>query len=219
MIQLLYMDIRYLDSEEKCREILDYLSDERRKKALRFVHEEPKKQRLAAGYLLERCFQENGIKPPYSYGKSEGGKPYLLHHPEVEFCITHSGPHVFVAVSEQMIGVDVECMEHVPEEKRCLKIADRFFTEEDKKFIEDGGREGFLKVWTFKEAVAKGLDIPLVEVMKNTDVTMLSEHIARLEKDGVMVTICSLSERICGNFKVKKFFVDRETECVRMNLV
>ncbi|MCR5668490.1 MAG: 4'-phosphopantetheinyl transferase superfamily protein [Lachnospiraceae bacterium] len=219
MIQLLYMDTRELDTEEKCQEVADSLSEERREKALRFVHEEPRKQRLAAGYLLERYLKESGVEPPYHYGKSDGGKPYLLKHPDIEFCISHSGPHVFVAVAEQMVGLDVECLDRVPPKKKCLAIAERFFTEEDKDFIEDGDREAFLKVWTFKEAVAKGLDIPLVEVMKNTDVTMLSEHIARLEKDGVMVTLCSLSERMCGDFKVKKFFIDRETQCVRMNLV
>jgi len=219
MIQLFYMDTREIDTEEKYQWIMDSLSEERRKKAERFAHREPRLQRMAAGFLLENYLADRGIEGPYCYGKSDGGKPYLLGHSEIEFCITHSGPHVFVATSDQMIGVDVELLERVPKERRCLAIAKRFFTEIDYNYIQRGGREAFLKVWTFKEAVAKGLDIPLTEVMKNTDVGMLTEHVIVLEKDGIMVTLCSLAESIDSDFKVIKFSVDRSSQCVRMNLV
>ena len=219
MIQLFYMDTREIDTEEKYQTILDSLSEERREKALRFTHKEPRLQRMAAGFLLENYLEDRGISGPYCYGKSAGGKPYLLEHTDVEFCITHSGPHVFVATGDQMIGVDVERFDRVPKEPKCLAIAERFFTEEDREYIEEGGREAFLEVWTFKEAVAKGLDIPLSEVMRNTDVNMLQEHVVRLEKDGVMVTLCSLAETIDDDFQVEKFSVDRSRECVRMNLV
>ncbi|MCQ2456481.1 MAG: 4'-phosphopantetheinyl transferase superfamily protein [Clostridia bacterium] len=91
----------------------------------------------------------------------ENGKPSIpgsgLH-----FNLSHSDEKVLCAVSDRPVGCDVEKIEEID-----IKIAKRFFTEEEYKIIavSDDSQTEFYRIWTMKESFSKaiglGLKLPL----------------------------------------------------------
>ena len=80
--------------------------------------------------------------------KDEKGKPYLPEHPFLKISISHRGPYLAVAFSEQEIGVDIEYLN-----VNLVKGKAYFMNEEeqDTSFSE----EEHLMIWCAKEALYK----------------------------------------------------------------
>ncbi|MFC6652703.1 4'-phosphopantetheinyl transferase family protein [Paenibacillus rhizoplanae] len=98
--------------------------------------------------------------------RDEYGKPFLLSPPiNLKFNISHSGDWVVVAIDSMEIGIDIEQIITMN-----LEIAERFFAQEEYKYIakqssQEQKNEQFFRIWTMKESyikrVGRGLDIPL----------------------------------------------------------
>ena len=89
----------------------------------------------------------------YIYGRN--GKPYLRDYP-FYFNLSHSGEYVFCAISDHEVGVDIQKLGPVDEER----IAGRFFTEEECQILADCSdfierRKLFYRMWVRKEAYGK----------------------------------------------------------------
>ena len=100
--------------------------------------------------------------------KEPKGKPYFADMPlkngkplsEIHFSISHSGDWWGCLMADETIGFDLEvCRENVNYEK----IAQRFFTEEERDWILSVGLEAFFDVWVRKEAFVKYLGSGLGE--------------------------------------------------------
>ncbi len=85
------------------------------------------------------------------------GKPYITDK-NIEFSITHTGPVWGCAFSNNECGLDfqrvVDC--------NFLKIADRYFLQDEIKYIHDNiaqqkGLDAFFNVWVRKEAFGKAI--------------------------------------------------------------
>lgn len=94
---------------------------------------------------------------------NEFGKPYIAAHPEWQFNISHADGMLAIAISNTGVGVDVERIRNAD-----LKIARRFFTEQENKYIEVAKcdiEKRFFEIWTKKEAyvkwIGKGLNMSL----------------------------------------------------------
>lgn len=111
-------------------------------------------RRFTVRELLAEMTEEN-YPLSLNYGYGAHGKPYLKDIP-VQFSISHSGTYVLCAVSEREIGADLQKME---EGKRLHQIAERFFSDEEKRFLADCAGEdlvkNFYQLWTKKEALGK----------------------------------------------------------------
>lgn len=81
--------------------------------------------------------------------KSVNDKPYFKDYPDIRFSISHSGNLVVLAMSETEVGIDIE--EIKP--RNFEAVVNRHFSEDEKKEAAD--LEGFLRVWTRKEAYLK----------------------------------------------------------------
>ena len=85
--------------------------------------------------------------------RSEKGKPYLKWHlesqPFVGISVTHSEDIWMCMVSEGNCGIDFQYARSLDEQK----VAERFFTEEEKKYMAGGG--SFYDVWVRREALGK----------------------------------------------------------------
>lgn len=112
------------------------------------------------------------------------GKPYFENR-KIYFSISHSNGSVAVAVSdEDEIGIDIETAD-IPSDK-AIKLAKRFFKDNESELCPDG----FLRVWTKKEAAAKLWGIPLAEYLgdiKDDGKVFFSEF----EFGGSPVTVCT----------------------------
>jgi 4'-phosphopantetheinyl transferase len=121
---------------------------------------------LCGGLLLEYVLKEQGndlLLRDIQVG--DNGKPYFADMAEFQFNISHSGTKVFLAVSENNIGCDVEFIRDIN-----MKIADRYFSENERLYIKNAQNEAeqkerFFDLWTLKESFLKvrgaGLSLPL----------------------------------------------------------
>ena len=103
--------------------------------------------RVLLGYILKKYHGKDSFS--YYYGKN--GKPYLKNG-DVFFSISHSGKYVICCISESEIGCDVQTVE-----KYNPRIAERFFTESEKLFLQksENPSEDFTRLWAMKESVLK----------------------------------------------------------------
>lgn len=116
---------------------------------------------FAVGRLITRevISQIYGIKPSeVSIQIEELGRPRLEYPCGLGVSISHSGPFVALALSlDGECGVDIESSNALP---ACLPIHDRFFSTQEKLWLEGAGNhldkgQRFLRLWTRKEAYLK----------------------------------------------------------------
>ena len=92
--------------------------------------------------------------------------------------ISHSGRLVYVAVADVPVGIDVEEIARI-RPKQVKRLADsHFFTEEERKRLRVANVEGFLRVWTMKEAMTKLTGVPLAKMLGSVD------YYAIMDRDG-----------------------------------
>lgn len=93
--------------------------------------------------------------------RTDRGKPYFPHAPQLRFSISHSGRYWACAVAEQAVGFDLQQKERprkeTPEEMllRHKKMAHRFFHPREAEFVDRDCANHFLTVWTAREAYVK----------------------------------------------------------------
>lgn len=144
-----------LNDEKVFARLYNAVSEERRRKADRFVQKRDKMLSIAAEILLKRALSDCGIED-FSLRYGEHGKPYLADN-AVYFNLSHSENTVICAVSEREIGVDAERVGEVD-----LEIARRFFHRDEFALLENlptsmEKRDMFFRLWTLKESFVKAL--------------------------------------------------------------
>ena len=138
----------------------------RREKVDRLRSPAAKRCSLAAGLLLRQALEAAGVAPEdMELSEGEHGKPFLLRRPDVQFSLSHSGDRVMCVTADRPVGCDVQATA-----PRDLRLARRFFTEEECRFIfaqesEAARYAAFFRVWTLKESFLKcvglGLAFPM----------------------------------------------------------
>lgn len=207
-----------LNDEKVFKRLYNAVSEERRRKADRFVQKRDKMLSIGAEILLKRALFDCGIED-FSLKYGESGKPYLADN-AVFFNLSHSENTVICAVSEREIGVDAEKVGEVD-----LEIARRFFHRDEFELLEnlptnEEKREMFFRLWTLKEsfvkALGKGILTPLDsfcielgkgEISVRQNVTSHKYFFKEYELgDGFKYSACGL----CGEFEDKVRFVELE---------
>ena len=105
--------------------------------------------------------------------RTDKGKPYFREIP-VRFSVSHTGDLWVCLISDgsDPVGVDIQMIR----ETRQEKVADRYFTADEKEYLQCHGTDGFFRIWTRKEAYAKytgiGLTKELAEIstLNNSEV-------------------------------------------------
>ena len=141
-------DVSGFFTEEGLKTLLPLVSEERRKKAERFLKIEDKIRCLYAEILLKKVHPDMTDK---GFLTDENGKPYIPGG--APFSISHSGKYVAVMVGEG--GIDIQRMKDVNDGvvKRTLSESEiEFFSAAEDK------TDAFFKLWTLKESVAKKVD-------------------------------------------------------------
>lgn len=102
--------------------------------------------------VLEMYCISEGIEPVKAEEimETEKGKPYAAGK-NIYFSVSHSGILWSCAVSDRDVGLDIQIAEgHMTE-----KISERYFSEEERHYVDLWGTEGFYSLWTMKEAYCK----------------------------------------------------------------
>ncbi len=150
------------------------------------------KESLCALLLLAELLERANIPSrDLILDRHESGKPRFKNS-KIEFSLSHSHGYAAAAISDESnVGIDVEAAEISPE--KADKLAKRFFTEDEKQFIE-ADTDSFLRLWTRKEAYAKMLGTPLSELIanekKNPDNKRDNAYFCELSTDGSPLTVC-----------------------------
>ncbi len=163
-ISVLYVDLAPHAAREA--EAFAWLNDEERDRWGRYLHEGPRRRfalcRAALRAVL--CGRLGCANEQLTFGAFEFGKPYAVLHGEmapVSFNVSHSGDHGLIALAaEGWVGVDVEervarrniddLIETVlsPDERAELELSDERLR-----------LDGFLRLWTIKESLAKAVGL------------------------------------------------------------
>ena len=167
------MVIRILEVENagdfgKYEKFLSMISNERSERIERIKSVEAKTVCLMAEVLLRREIGKAlGMKEKdiiFSY--TEEGKPFI-ENADYHFSISHTKNVIVFVDSKSPVGIDIEGINEPEKSKRRLRVAKRFFTEEEYERVKNAScnNEEFCRIWTMKEAYVKmkgqGLKIPL----------------------------------------------------------
>ncbi|SFP65130.1 4'-phosphopantetheinyl transferase [Butyrivibrio proteoclasticus] len=203
MNRIYIVDINCISDNNVYEYWYDQMSPERKKKIDSFKPQKNKLLSLAAGILLKKALETEGI---YSYEIIEkgAGKPYIKGRSDVFFNLSHSGERAIIAVSDNEIGIDIQKKSHF--EPGLVK---RVFTESEIMQVEHLGGDMdilYTALWTAKESImkyyGKGLSMePLnieLDVRSGSDLFYTKElYLIRKEISDYQVTICTT----CAGFK------------------
>lgn len=183
----------HLLSERVFKNAITLVSEQRADKINNYKNAKSRVESLGATLALEKLLEACDISKPFSYCYSQNGKPSLLNENGPYISLTHSDLYSAAVVSNVPVGIDIEKVKDYNQ-----KIVDRFFTQEDKLRIqltdETHKNEIFFKMWTFKEAIAKALDIPVANILDKISYGQ-NEYEGRYFKcdhafmDGMIITI------------------------------
>jgi 4'-phosphopantetheinyl transferase len=142
--------------------VAGYLTAEERDRAAGYKLPRVREQFVAGRGVLRAVLAGYLGTPPraLAIGVDVHGKPVLTTHATLHFNVSHSAGAGLIAVSAVPVGVDLEPVRPI---ENAGGLVERFFADEERAAyaaLTDGARPGgFLRGWTCKEAVLKGIGI------------------------------------------------------------
>ena len=110
--------------------------------------------------------------------RDEKGKPYFPGL-DVFFSVSHSGNWWACLMAQDPVGLDIE----IPGKSRnFIKIAERFFTEEECEYVKRNGTDRFIDMWVRKEAFVKYLGTGISEGLSSFSVLKNGEFLSCIDK-------------------------------------
>lgn len=195
-MKLYRINIHNFDDPLQNKRLLELVGTERRKKVIRYRMPDDRKRSLAAGLIIQKILNENGLSED-SLKYSENGKPLA---DNLFFNVSHAGDYVVGVSSDREVGCDIEKIVDAP-----LGVSDRFFHLKEAEYIrsaEDKNR-AFFTLWTLKESYMKmtgrGMSLPLdsFEVVPTAEGFVLGKSSERpcffetMEFDGYIFSVSS----------------------------
>ena len=138
-------------SEAEVHRMLPLVDEQRRTEALRYKHLFGQFACLKSWLMLKELLKPLGIND-LKMDFNEHGKPYLTHHPEVYFNLSHCKNGIAVVVDFSPVGIDIESFR-----KDNLALVRKTMSPAEAEWIRTSSDpvEAFTQFWTKKEAVVK----------------------------------------------------------------
>ena len=140
-----------LVTEAEVQRMLSLVDEQRRKEALCYKHLFGQFTCLKSWLMLKELLDPLGIID-MEMRHNEYGKPFLVHHPNVHFNLSHCKNGIVVAVDNSPIGIDIESFRHAND------ALIRHTMNDDELAIIQSAQDpniAFTSLWTQKEAVLK----------------------------------------------------------------
>lgn len=155
--------------------------------------------------LIKDCLTEYGVRD-FKLLRTPKGKPYVelcamnseeadgpadIQPSDIHLSVSHSGDLFLCIIAEKPVGIDIQERKG----KNQDKIAERYFSEDEKEYVKANGETGFFTVWTRKEAYSKLTGEGLAEIIRGTDVLSRKdvEFTDFQPEDGVWCSYCMKS--------------------------
>ncbi|WP_295640407.1 4'-phosphopantetheinyl transferase superfamily protein [uncultured Methylibium sp.] len=137
------------------------LSPAERARAERFRQDRDRRRYLASHAALRQLLAQHLGESAAGLRFDEGrhGKPRLVDHPDCHFNLSHSGELALIGIgSSAEIGVDIETLVPMPDAEALARLHYTVAEQESLGSLSAAARdEGFLRLWTRKEACLKAL--------------------------------------------------------------
>ena len=174
--------------------LLQYVSDERRKKVLSYRFKEDRKLSLYVELLSRLLLSSISSKhyDNFTFKVMEYGKPIVVGNDGFHISLSHTRMCVAVCVSKLcQVGIDVEKINDAP-----IDIIKTCFSQNEIDAILRGGIEGlnerFYKMWTCKEAYLKQIGCGLVDGMELKSIFDINDELfSTWSIDGYQFACCS----------------------------
>ena len=138
-------------SEAEVQRMLPLVDEQRRKEALRYKHLFGQFTCLKSWLMLKELLKPLGITD-LKMDFNEHGKPFLPHHRDVHFNLSHCKNGIAVVVDFSPVGIDIESFR-----KDNIALVSRTMNPAEAEWIRSSSNpvETFTQFWTQKEAVVK----------------------------------------------------------------
>jgi len=166
MVRTYVMNIGQLEEETVFQAALSSVSSYRRQKIAALKNGKDRCRSLGASLALNAALQFYGLdERSMEYVLGDQGKPMFRDCPELHFSLSHSGDYAICSMGGREIGSDIERVR-----SGKLRVADRFFAEEEKAWLYQAGlleeqESRMFRLWTMKESFLKvtglGMSLPL----------------------------------------------------------
>lgn len=138
-------------TEAEVRRMLPLVDESRRNEALRYKHLFGQYACLKSWLMLQELLNPLGIND-LEMSHNEHGKPFLAHHPDVHFNLSHCKNGIAVAVDNAPIGIDIESFRTADDALVRKTMNDSEIATIN---ASDYPTATFIALWTQKEAVLK----------------------------------------------------------------
>lgn len=140
-----------LVTEAEVQRMLSLVDEQRRKEALCYKHLFGQFTCLKSWLMLKELLDPLGIID-MEMRHNEYGKPFLVHHPNVHFNLSHCKNGIAVVVDFSPVGIDIERFR-----KSDLALLKKTMNPFEAEWIRSSAEpvEAFTQYWTKKEAVVK----------------------------------------------------------------
>ena len=165
-------------TEAEVQRMLPLVDEQRRNEALRYKHLFGQFACLKSWLMLKELLKPLGVND-LETSQNEHGKPYLVHHPNVHFNLSHCKNGIAVVVDLSPVGMDIESFR-----KDNLALVKKTMNPAEAEWIRSSANpvEAFTQYWTKKEAVVKlrgtGLTDDLYRILDG-DGYRLETHVNR----------------------------------------
>ena len=131
MVRTYIINIRQLEEETVFQAVLPSVSSYRRQKIAALRNGKDRCRSLGASLALNAALQLYGLNEgAMEFDLGDQGKPVLRDHPDLHFSLSHAGDYAICSMGAQEIGNDIERVR-----PGKLRVADRFFAEEEKAWL------------------------------------------------------------------------------------
>lgn len=151
MMEYYLKNVASLPDPKEDNTVLEGIPDWRCNYILKYMRPCDRKRSLGVWLLLEDALKRHGFSAD-NVTVGENGKPECK---GIHFNVSHSGDFALCAVSDTLVGCDVEKVTDAP-----MEIAERYFSEKECRYIEDATcveekNRRFFRLWTMKESYVK----------------------------------------------------------------
>ena len=138
-------------TEAEVQRMLPLVDEQRRTEALRYKHLFGQFACLKSWLMLKELLKPLGVNN-LEMGQNEHGKPYLIHHTNVHFNLSHCKNGIAVVVDFSPVGIDIEYFR-----RSNLALVRKTMNPFEAEWIRSSANpvEAFTQYWTKKEAVVK----------------------------------------------------------------
>jgi len=138
-------------TEAEVQRMLPMVTQQRRDEALRYKHLFGQFACLKSWLMLQDLLKPLGIND-LEFAFNEHDKPYLKHHPEVHFNLSHCKKGIAAVVDYAPVGIDIESFR-----RDNITLVRKTMNQAEAEWIRSSSNpiEAFTQFWTKKEAVVK----------------------------------------------------------------